>query len=54
MTSLEKVVTRLRIIVLCYSYSAYHEKDTLELLPWNCNPIMTQKMADLQKSVKRP
>ena len=37
MTSLEKVVTRLRIIVLCYSYSAYHEKDTLELLPWNCN-----------------
>ena len=37
MTSLEKVVTRLRIIVLCYSYSAYDEKDTLELLPWNCN-----------------
>ena len=37
MTSLEKVVTRLRIIVLCYSYSAYHKKDTLELLPWNCD-----------------
>ena len=33
MTSLKKVVTRLTTIVLCYSYSVYHEKDTLELLP---------------------
>ena len=37
MESLENVVTRLRIIVLCYSYNAYHQNDTLELLPWNCH-----------------
>ena len=99
MASLENIVTSLRIIVLCYSYSAYHQNDSLELLPWNChlahydarvgrfakfchtpqthrfnlviwclsserhigaltvklslNPIMTQKMADLQNSVTR-
>ena len=29
MASLEEnIVTRLRIIVLCYSYSAYHQSDT--------------------------
>ena len=33
MVSLENIVTRLTIIVLCYSYSAYHQNDTLELLP---------------------
>ena len=37
MASLENIVTRLRIIVVCYSYSAYHQNDTLELLPWNCH-----------------
>ena len=29
MASLENIVTRLRIIVLCYSYSAYQQNDTL-------------------------
>ena len=29
------LVTRLRIIVFFYSYSAYHQNQTLELLPWN-------------------
>ena len=33
MASLENVFARLRNIVLSYSYSAYHQKDTLELLP---------------------
>ena len=33
MASLENIVTRLRIIVFCYSNSAYHQNDTLELLP---------------------
>ena len=33
---LENIVTRLIIIVLCYSYSAYHHNDTLELLPKKC------------------
>ena len=37
MASLENIVTRLRIIVLCYSYCAYHQNDTLELSPWNCD-----------------
>ena len=37
MASLENIVTGLRIIVLCYSYSAYHQNDTLDLLPWNCH-----------------
>ena len=32
MAGLENIVTRLRIIVLCYSYSAYNQNDTLELL----------------------
>ena len=32
MASLENIVTPLRIIVLCYSYSAYHQNETLELL----------------------
>ena len=36
MASFENIVTTLRIIILCYSYSAYHQNDTLELLPWNC------------------
>ena len=36
MAGLENIVTRLRIIVLCYSYSAYNQNDTLELLSWNC------------------
>ena len=36
MASLENIVTSLRIIVPCYSYSAYHQNDTLELLPSNC------------------
>ena len=36
MASLENIVTSLRIIILCYSYSAYHQNDTLEFLPWNC------------------
>ena len=54
MASLQNIVTRLKIIVVCYSYSAYHQSDTLEHLPWNChNPIMTQKMADLQNCVTR-
>ena len=35
MAALENIVTRLWIIVVCYSYSAYDENDTLELLPWN-------------------
>ena len=34
MASLQNIVTRLTIIVLSYSYSAYHQNDTLELLPW--------------------
>ena len=33
MASLENIVTPIRIIVLCYSYSAYHQNETLELLP---------------------
>ena len=37
MASLENIVTSLRIIVLCYSYSAYHQNDTLELSPRNCH-----------------
>ena len=37
MASLENIVTRLTIIVLCYSYSAYHQNDTLKDLPWNCH-----------------
>ena len=37
MASLENIVTRLRIIVLCYSFSACHQNYTLELLPWNCH-----------------
>ena len=36
MASLENIVTSLRITVLCYSYRAYNQNDTLELLPWNC------------------
>ena len=31
--SLKNIVTRLIIIFLCYSYSAYHQNETLELLP---------------------
>ena len=31
MASLVNIVTRLRIIVLCFSYCAYHQNDTLEL-----------------------
>ena len=37
MASLENIVTRFRIIVLCYSYCAYHHIDTLELSPWICH-----------------
>ena len=37
MASLENILTLLRVIVLCYSYSAYHQNDTFELLPWNCH-----------------
>ena len=37
MASLENIVTRLIIIVLCYSYSAYHQNDTLKDLPRNCH-----------------
>ena len=37
MASLENIVTRLTIIVLCYSYSAYHQNDTLKDLPRNCH-----------------
>ena len=37
MASLENIVTRLRIIVLCYSYCAYHQNETLELSPWICH-----------------
>ena len=37
MASLENIVTRLTIIVLCYSYSAYHQNDTLKDLPSNCH-----------------
>ena len=33
MASLESIVTSLRTIGLCYSYSAYHQNDTMELLP---------------------
>ena len=33
MTNLQNIVTRLRIIVLSYSYSAYHQNDTLKVLP---------------------
>ena len=36
MASLENIVTSLRIIILCNSYSAYHQNDAVELLPWNC------------------
>ena len=35
MASLENIVTSFTIIILCYCYSAYHQNDTLELLPWN-------------------
>ena len=31
--SLKNIVTRLIIIFLCYSYSACHQNETLELLP---------------------
>ena len=37
MASLVNIVTRLRIIVLCFSYCAYHQNDTLELSLWNCH-----------------
>ena len=37
MASLENIVTGLTIIVLCYSYSAYHQNDTLKDLPRNCH-----------------
>jgi len=37
MASLENIITRLRIMVLCSSYSAYQQSDTLKLLPWNCH-----------------
>ena len=37
MASLENIVTSLRIIVLCNSYRAYNQNDTLEFLPWNCH-----------------
>ena len=37
MASLESIVTRLIIIVLCYSYSTYHQNDTLKDLPRNCH-----------------
>ena len=37
--SLENIVTRLRIIVSWYSYSAYIQIDTLELLPRHCHLI---------------
>ena len=33
MDNLQNIVTRLRVIVLYYFYSAYHQNDTLELLP---------------------
>ena len=33
MASLKNIITSLRMIVLCYSYSGYHQNDTLELLP---------------------
>ena len=36
MASLENVDTCLKIIVLCYSYCAYHQNDTFELLLLNC------------------
>ena len=35
MATLENILTRLWIVVVCYSCSAYDENDTLELLPWN-------------------
>ena len=37
MASLKDIVTRLRIIVHCYSYSAYHQNDTLKHLLRNCH-----------------
>ena len=37
MASLKNIVTRLRIIVHCYSYSAYHQNDTLKHLLRNCH-----------------
>ena len=37
MASLENIVTRLIIIVLCYSYSAYHQNDTLKDFLRNCH-----------------
>ena len=41
MDNLQNNVTRLRIIVLYYSYSAHHQNDTWELFPWNgeLNPL---------------
>ena len=36
MASLENILTSLRVIILFYCYSAYHQNDILELLPWNC------------------
>ena len=54
MACLKNIFTRLRIIVLYYSYGSYQQNDTLKHLPWNChNPIMTQKMVDLQNSITR-
>ena len=37
MACLKNIFTRLRIIVLYYSYGAYHQNDTLKHLPWNCH-----------------
>ena len=37
MASLENIVSRLKIIILCHSCSAYHQNDTLKYLPWNCH-----------------
>ena len=37
MASQKNIVTSLRIIVHCYSYSAYHQNDTLKHLPRNCH-----------------
>ena len=37
MACLKNIVTRLRIIVHCYSYSAYHRNDTLKHLLRNCH-----------------
>jgi len=37
MAKLENIGTRLRIIIFFYSYSAYNQNVTLELLPWICH-----------------